>query len=60
MEAFIGKSRIMVLASHSEHLLRTSCNKGVLLQSGTVVATGSLDEIFERYHEAVHQTAAQA
>lgn len=58
MEEFIGKSRIMVLASHSEHLLRTSCNKGILLRSGTVVATGPLDEIFERYNQDVHQTPA--
>ncbi len=58
MEEFMGRSRIIVLASHSEHLLRTTCNKGVLLQSGKIIATGPLDEIFERYHESMHESIA--
>jgi ABC-type polysaccharide/polyol phosphate transport system ATPase subunit len=54
MEEFIGKSRIMVLASHSEYLLRTSCNKAVLFHSGQIVATGSIDEVFDRYNRERH------
>lgn len=53
MAAFIDKSRILVLASHSEYLLRENCNKGILLRSGTVVATGPLDDIFDLYREDV-------
>jgi ABC-type polysaccharide/polyol phosphate transport system ATPase subunit len=58
MDEFIGKSRIMVLASHSEYLLRSTCNKGVLLHAGKVVATGPLDEIFARYKEGEHEPVA--
>ena len=50
MEEFIGKSRILVLASHSEHLLRQSCNRAILFQSGTIIAAGSLDDVFAEYN----------
>lgn len=49
MEEFIGKSRLLVLASHSEHLLRSFCNRAFLFRSGTIVASGSLDEVFGEY-----------
>lgn len=51
MEGFLSKSRILVLASHSEHLLQQWCNKGILFQSGEVVAAGSLDDVIQRYRE---------
>ena len=44
MTEFLDKSRILVLASHSEYLLRENCSKGVLLRSGGVVAVGPLDD----------------
>jgi ABC-type polysaccharide/polyol phosphate transport system ATPase subunit len=58
MDEFMGKSRILVLASHSEHLLRATCNAGVLLQSGTIIASGTLDEVFERYRASTHEPVA--
>lgn len=58
MEAFIGRSRIIVLASHSEHLLRSICNKAALMQGGKIIGLGGLDEIFAKYNELVHAPAA--
>jgi ABC-type polysaccharide/polyol phosphate transport system ATPase subunit len=55
MAAFLDKSRILVLASHSEYLLRENCTKGVLLRSGGVVAIGTLDEVLDQYREDVRQ-----
>jgi len=48
-EAFIGKANIIFLASHSEHLVRGICNKGLLLDQGQVVAAGGIDELYEIY-----------
>jgi hypothetical protein len=50
LESFIDKSSILVLASHSEDLIRSSCNKGVLLGQGQVLAEGSIDEVFSHYN----------
>lgn len=48
-ESFIDKANIIFLASHSEHLVRGICNKGILLDQGQVVAAGGIDELYEIY-----------
>jgi ABC-type polysaccharide/polyol phosphate transport system ATPase subunit len=53
MEKFIGRSRILVLASHSEALIRSTCNKAAFMKSGKVLAVGGIDEIFKQYHESI-------
>lgn len=57
MKDFIGRSRIMVLASHSDRTIRSMCNKAILMEAGRIVAMGPVDEIFDRYHESVHGAA---
>lgn len=59
LEEFAGESRIMVLASHSEQLLRKTCNRAALMQSGRIMALGSPDEIFARYRELPHAAAPE-
>jgi ABC-type polysaccharide/polyol phosphate transport system ATPase subunit len=51
---FVGRSQILVLASHSNAMIRSMCNKAALLQSGRLVAFGSVEEVFERYILLVH------
>jgi ABC-type polysaccharide/polyol phosphate transport system ATPase subunit len=46
----INRARIMVLASHSDELVRKLCNRAILMQNGEIVASGSTDEMLERYH----------
>jgi ABC-type polysaccharide/polyol phosphate transport system ATPase subunit len=46
---FVGRAKIMVLASHSPELCRTICNKALLLSKGSRVFFGNVDEAFERY-----------
>ena len=46
MGRFVDYSHILVLASHSEDLIRNVCNKAVLLDQGKVVAVAHPDEIF--------------
>lgn len=50
LELFIEKSSILVLASHSEDLIRSTCNKAVLLGQGQVLAQGSVDDVFAHYN----------
>ena len=49
MESFVGRSNILVLASHSLDLIRRWCDKAVLLEEGRVVAFGPLDDVMSRY-----------
>ena len=48
LNEFIGRSRILVLASHSDPLIRAMCNKAVLMQAGRILAIGPIDDIFKR------------
>ena len=54
MEEFIGRSRIVVLASHSNALIKSMCNKAALMESGRVIAIGPVDDIVEQYDILVH------
>lgn len=49
MEDFIGRSRIVVFASHSNALVEQMCNKAALMQGGRMLAIGGVKEILERY-----------
>ena len=49
MKELVERSGILVLASHSEGLLRSMCTKGLLLDRGKVMGFGPLDEILQRY-----------
>jgi ABC-type polysaccharide/polyol phosphate transport system ATPase subunit len=46
---FVQKASILVLASHSETIIREWCNKAVLLRGGHVEASGGVDEVFRVY-----------
>jgi ABC-2 type transport system ATP-binding protein len=50
MENFVGRSNILVLASHSLDLIERWCDKAVLLDEGQVVAFGPLKEVLNRYN----------
>lgn len=52
MEALLGEGRTLFLVSHSEADLRRFCTRGLYLQSGRLVADGSMDNILEQYNNA--------
>jgi ABC-type polysaccharide/polyol phosphate transport system ATPase subunit len=54
LNEFVGRSQILVLASHSHAMIKSMCNKAALLQAGRLVAFGPVDEVFERYILIVH------
>jgi ABC-type polysaccharide/polyol phosphate transport system ATPase subunit len=48
---FVNRTRIMVLASHSVELCKATCNKALLMEKGSRVFFGDVDEAFGRYAE---------
>ena len=50
MERLVGQSRILVIASHSDALIKRLCNKVVLLDHGEVKAIGLVEEILDQYN----------
>jgi ABC-type polysaccharide/polyol phosphate transport system ATPase subunit len=62
MEEFIGRSRVLVLATHSEDLMTSICNKAALLQQGRLISIGPVQQTLELYQSIVHKghaTSAQ-
>jgi homopolymeric O-antigen transport system ATP-binding protein len=59
IEELIGRSSILVLATHSDAMVRQMCNKAVLMDKGRVVARGTVDHVLTIYHgeTASHATA---
>ena len=49
IDRLVQRSSILVIASHSEGLVRSMCNRAILLESGRVVADGSADEVIDTY-----------
>lgn len=51
MREFVARSRILVLASHGEAMLKSFCNKAALLQEGRLVAIGPVEDILRQYKD---------
>jgi ABC-2 type transport system ATP-binding protein/lipopolysaccharide transport system ATP-binding protein len=56
MEAFTGKAAIIVLASHSESLIKQMCKTSVLMEHGSVLRVGDTQEILGYYRDK-HKTS---
>lgn len=54
LEDLIERTRILILASHDEQLVRRWCSKAVLFEKGRNVNVGPVDEIFAQYHADRH------
>jgi ABC-2 type transport system ATP-binding protein len=46
---FVSRSKVIVVASHSEDVIRRLCNKALWLRKGQAAGFGDVDEIMERY-----------
>jgi ABC-2 type transport system ATP-binding protein len=47
--SFVSRSKVMVVASHSEGVIRRLCNKALWLRRGQVAGFGDVDEIMNQY-----------
>ncbi|WP_129356011.1 ABC transporter ATP-binding protein [Solidesulfovibrio carbinolicus] len=48
------RTDIMIIASHDEPLIRSFCNKAILLERGKIKQQGSVDEIISAYNSKHH------
>jgi ABC-2 type transport system ATP-binding protein/lipopolysaccharide transport system ATP-binding protein len=49
LSGFLGGTSIVVLASHSQDLLRAWCDSGIFMQAGKIARIGPIDEILRLY-----------
>lgn len=52
LDEFMNRAKIMVIASHSDGVIREFCNKALLLKNGTPFASGDVDEILSIYESS--------
>jgi ABC-2 type transport system ATP-binding protein/lipopolysaccharide transport system ATP-binding protein len=52
LESLVARSGIMVIASHSNDLIRRVCNKVIHLEKGQVVKEGPTEEVLAEYEAA--------
>jgi len=51
IQSFAKRAGVIVLASHSEDLIRRICRTAVLMERGRILDVGEVEPIFERYRE---------
>src|SRR5205814_9458951 len=49
IDALIQRSSILVIASHSDGLIRSMCNKAVLMDQGKALKIGAVEEVLAAY-----------
>jgi len=54
---YVSRSKILVLASHSNEMIEQACNVTAWMERGEVRAMGPTSEILPLYLEAMHQSA---
>jgi homopolymeric O-antigen transport system ATP-binding protein len=47
------RAGIVVVASHSEPLLRKTCTKAAFMEAGRILSIGSVDEVLKRYNASL-------
>ena len=52
MRDFTNQAGIIVLASHSNSLIKKMCNTAVYMKRGRIVSSGSVDDILQQYAES--------
>lgn len=60
LTSFMNRSRILVLASHSEATIRRFCNRAMLLEHGCLREFGAVDEVFSAYHASIRSGGASS
>ena len=59
VDALIERANILVLATHGDGLIRSMCNKAVLLHTGRVVTAGGVEDVIEAYRELIAEPNRQ-
>ncbi len=51
LRSLVASSRILILASHNENVIRNFCTRGIVLYSGSIVYRGSVSDCLLFYEE---------
>lgn len=60
LKSRVENAKIVVLASHSAHLLRSVCNRAMLIEAGRLVTVGGVDDVLQEYSALLHSAVATA
>lgn len=55
MNELIGRSSVLVLASHSDVMIKDMCNKAALMEKGRLISIGTVDDILAQYHDRAQE-----
>jgi ABC-type polysaccharide/polyol phosphate transport system ATPase subunit len=58
LKQMIERTGILVVATHSPQILKTWCNKGMLLNHGVLAHFGTIEETLARYDQLTNQNAS--
>jgi ABC-2 type transport system ATP-binding protein len=53
LEDFMRRAGMLIVASHSDHLLTEFCTKGVVMDRGRVAFSGPVDEALHHYRMTI-------
>jgi ABC-2 type transport system ATP-binding protein len=53
MESFVGAAGLLVVASHSDDLLRQWCTTGIWMEHGRLQEHGAIEDVLAAYHRRV-------
>ena len=53
LKNFINRAGILVVASHSPSIISQWCNKAILLENGSIVTSGNVDEVSSIYENKI-------
>lgn len=57
LTSFMEKSKILVIASHSDETIKRFCNKAILLKHGNLIDFGPVDEVLASYHNCLQNSS---
>lgn len=59
VKGLIDRANVLVIASHSDGLLKEMCNKAIMLEQGKLITHGAVDDVLKVYHEHNAEFAAE-
>jgi ABC-type polysaccharide/polyol phosphate transport system ATPase subunit len=51
VDALVERSSILILASHSDALIQSLCNRAILMDSGGIIMDGSINDVLAAYKD---------
>lgn len=53
LSKYMWDTKILVLASHSEDVIRSYCNKGLYIKKGKIAASGEIEDVLQTYKDDI-------